>query len=237
MYQVLVDMPIHIPIEEVYRYMGFPASYQAIPPALTMMVEEEIAAALPIILPKATYATCEYDAENKRVLLPAPKAILPINGAGIQHHLHECTKVTLFTCTISATIEPVIDTYFKKGEFTRGMILDAIGSAAVEYAADTLNQYVQAAAYQQNYKLTTRFSPGYGDWDLSIQDALVMAAGGAAIGIEVTESSLLIPRKSVSGVIGWMPAGTVQQESRTSPCLICKVHNCNNPICKGGKMS
>ncbi len=236
MYQVLVDIPVHIPVREVYRYMGYPASYQTIPPALNSMVEEEIAAALPLILPKATYATCEYDAENHRaIILPAVKT-LPLEGAIIQNHLHACKKVTLFTCTISATIEPIIDAHFKNGEFTRAMILDAIGSTAVEYAADTLNQYVHAAAYRQNYRLITRFSPGYGDWDLSIQHDLVEAAGGLAIGIQVTESELLIPRKSVSGVIGWIPAGTVQEKVQTSPCLICKVHNCNNPICKGGQI-
>jgi len=236
MYQLLVDMPIHIPIREVYRYMGYPASYQAIPPALNTMVEEEIAAALPLILPKATYATYEYDAENNRAVLPAPKT-LPINGSIIQNHLRKCKKVTLFTCTISSAIEPVIDDHFKNGEFTRAIILDAIGSAAVEYATDTLNQYVHATAYRQDYKLTTRFSPGYGDWNLIIQQELVQAAGGPDIGIQVTESSLLIPRKSVSGVIGWIPKGTVQGESQTSPCLICKVHNCDNPICKGGNIS
>ena len=236
MYQVLVDLPIHIPIKEVYRYMGYPASCQTIPPALIAMVEEEIAAALPLILPKATHATCAYDAENNRAILPASKT-LPFNGTIIQNHLQECEKVTLFTCTIGSASEPVIDAYFKNGEFTRAMILDAIGSAAVESAADTLNQYLHATAHRQNYKLTTRFSPGYGDWDLNIQQALVEAAGGPDIDIQVTASALLIPRKSVSGVIGWIPAGTVQRASQTSPCLICKVHNCDNPICKGGNIS
>lgn len=236
MSEVLADLPINIPIKEVYRYLGYPESCQEIPPALRLMVEEEIAAALPLIQPKAAYATYDYDKKTNRVVLPEQKTLI-ILGSAIRNHLHNCAKVTVFACTISSALEPAIDMYFKTGEYTRALILDAIGSAAVEYATDILNQYILAAAHRQNYRLVSRFSPGYGDWDLSIQQNLVRAAGGDAAGIRVTESSLLVPRKSVSGIIGWVPDKTSQEELPTDPCSICKIKDCNNPICKGGTFS
>lgn len=234
MYKVLVDLPIHMPIKEIYRYMGYPAEYQDIPSTLEYMVNEEIGAAIPLLLPKATYLTCDYDKEINCII--TPDGTLKITGSGVQNHLIKCTKATIFTCTVGAAIEPMIDAYFKSGEFTRAIILDAIGSAAVEYVADTINQYTYAAAHRQKHYLVSRFSPGYGDWDLSIQKELVHAAGGQAIDIQVTESSLLIPRKSVSGIIGWVP-GVDDQLSTISPCHLCQMPRCNNPICKGGQFS
>jgi hypothetical protein len=230
-----MDLPIHVPTKEVYRYMGYPEKCQDIPTAIGHMVEEEIAAAMPLLLPKATYLTCGYD-KNKHCVL-TPDGRLNIIGTKIQNHLAKCTKVSIFTCTIGSSIESLIDAYFKDGEYTRAIIVDAIGSAAVEYVADTLNQYLHTAAYRQKHHLVSRFSPGYGDWDLAIQKDLVSAAGGQAIDIQVTASSLLIPRKSISGIIGWIKGFTQQQPKHVSPCLLCQIPRCDNPICKGGQIS
>lgn len=235
MHKVLVDLPIHIPLGETYRYMGFPEHLKNIPPQIAQMAEEEIAQSITFIVPRATYYTCDYDAEQFIVYNKERK--LSVLGAGIRTHLAQCTKATLFTCTVGQTIETKIDAYFKAGEFTRALILDAIGSAAVEYVADTLNQYLHNAAYHEQFSLVSRFSPGYGGWDLAIQKDLVSMAGGIEIGIEVTETSLLIPRKSVSGIIGWIPGLNSILQSTSSPCDICQIRRCKNPICKGGKPS
>lgn len=214
--------------------MGYPEEYQDIPSSLKYMVEEEITTAIPLLLPKATYITCDYNKEKNCIITPDEP--LKINGKTIQNHLNKCTKVTLITCTIGSTIDPYIDSYFKTGEFTKALILDAIGSTAVEYVADTMNQYVHTAAHRQQHSLISRFSPGYGDWDLTVQKELVNAAGGQAIGIQVTSSSSLIPRKSVSAIIGWIPGLKNQQNSYTSPCDLCQMPRCTNPICKGGRI-
>lgn len=232
MYEVLTDLPIQIPLGETYRYMGFPSGFNGIPDQIVRMVEEEISGAASIVTPRATYHTLAYDAEEHIVYNKEGK--LQLLGASICGHLIKCTKVTLFTCTIGPAIDPLVDTCFKAGEFTRALVLDAIGSAAVEYTADTLNQYLHAAAYRQQYSLVSRFSPGYGGWDLTIQKDLVDLAGGTAIGIEVTDTSLLIPRKSVSGIIGWVPGLDTIQQIVTSPCTLCQIPRCTNPICKGG---
>jgi cobalamin-dependent methionine synthase I len=50
-----------------------------------------------------------------------------------------------------------------------------------------------------------RFSPGYGDWTLDNQPQVLQLAEAERIGITLTESNIMIPRKSVSAVIGWKP--------------------------------
>lgn len=230
MVEVLLDFPIHIPLLEAHRYMGFPLGFD-IPKQIARMIDEEVALAADLITPKATYYTMDYDKNNNVVYNKEDN--LNLCGASINNHLVNCTQATLFTCTIGPNLDTLIDTCFKTGEFTKALVLDAIGSAAVEYVADTLNQYLSTAAYRQRYSLVSRFSPGYGGWDLAIQKDLVALAGGSAIGITVTDTSLLIPRKSVSGVIGWQP-GLNLNVNTPPPCELCQIRKCKNPICKGG---
>lgn len=233
MYHVLDDLPVQIPLKEVYRYMGYPEEYQDIPANIIAMVKEEVSSACNLLLPKATYLTCDYNPATGNI--SSPCCNMKVSGTTIQSHLAACVKVTLFTCTIGTAIEPKIDDYFKSGEYTRAIILDAVGSATAESTADMLNQYIENAAYCQKHHLVSRFSPGYGDWDLSAQQELVAAAGGQSIGIQVTEASLLIPRKSVSGLIGWVPGlDSTRGMPAQSPCDTCLLPRCNNPICKGG---
>nr|MCR5785210.1 methionine synthase [Eubacterium sp.] len=51
--------------------------------------------------------------------------------------------------------------------------------------------------------LTDRFSPGYGDLPLNTQNALCEALNTSRrIGLTVTKNHLLIPRKSVTAIMG-----------------------------------
>ena len=50
---------------------------------------------------------------------------------------------------------------------------------------------------------TGRYSPGYGDYPLECQDELIRLLDGARkIGLNVSRSHLLIPRKSITAVMG-----------------------------------
>ncbi len=49
---------------------------------------------------------------------------------------------------------------------------------------------------------TRRYAPGYGDWTLSDQAPLIALVDASRIGIILTEEHLMLPSKSISGVIG-----------------------------------
>ena len=53
------------------------------------------------------------------------------------------------------------------------------------------------------YRQTWRFSPGYGDRPLSMQDDLLAAVeAGKRIGLATTQGHMLTPMKSVTAIIG-----------------------------------
>lgn len=101
--------------------------------------------------------------------------------------------------------------------------LDAAASAAIEEVCDTAQRQI---AEQLGQSLTHRFSCGYGDLPLSIQPQLCTLLDSAkSIGLSVSHSSMLTPVKSVTAILGILPAGTVA--SAPKPCTICHLkENC-----------
>jgi hypothetical protein len=103
-------------------------------------------------------------------------------------------------------------------------VLDAIGSVAAEEVAEFVQGKVREIADDQGLAISQRFSPGYCDWDIGQQRRLFWAVGGDSMGIHLTDGCLMIPRKSISGIIGIGPRdGSVDNYN---PCRTCDKHNC-----------
>ena len=69
---------------------------------------------------------------------------------------------------------------------------------------------------------TWRYSPGYGDYPIECQGAFLSALNaGRLIGLTVTESNILLPRKSVTAVIGISEKEIESSEKRG--CDSCKL--------------
>ena len=101
-------------------------------------------------------------------------------------------------------------------------IVDTIGSEIAEKAADSLEIELQKIVQQNDWKITNRYSPGYCDWQVSEQQKLFSLLPEHFCGISLTESSLMIPIKSVSGIIGLGP--DVKREEYQ--CSICDMKDC-----------
>ena len=80
--------------------------------------------------------------------------------------------------------------------------MDAAATAAVEQAADELEKAIAREVAKESLKMRWRFSPGYGDWKLENQKKFFYVTGAPEIGISLTESLMLVPRKSVTAIIG-----------------------------------
>ena len=93
---------------------------------------------------------------------------------------------------------------------------------AVERAADWLEERIDEWAEEQGLGTTNRYSPGYCEWDVSEQHRFFSLLPEAFCGVSLTESSLMQPTKSVSGVMG---IGHSAQK-RAHACSICTMVNC-----------
>jgi len=83
-------------------------------------------------------------------------------------------------------------------EMARALILDSLGSEAAEEAAIQSDRILVEKAREMGLWPSKRFSPGYGKWDIREQQYVFQVLPGKDIGVSLTESCMMIPRKSVS---------------------------------------
>ena len=153
--------------------------------------------------PQCTWQLFDYDEENHRILLPTNH--LDLCSVSLKNHLQGCQRIAALAVTIGDLLEKQVEKLFAAGSYTEALLLDAAGSVAVEAAADQADLTLAAQMAKIGLYTTRRFSPGYGDWDLSVQPVLLSLTGGSHINLSVTSSFMLTPRKSITAVIGLRP--------------------------------
>lgn len=141
----------------------------------------------------------DYDDENKIVMSDPHFKIL---GESIQKHLSGCDKVVCMAVTIGEKIENEITTRFKQNHYFDAMLMDAAATVAVEQAADEMEKAIKLEVAKESYKARWRYSPGYGDWNLTQQKKFFNIVGAKEIGMRLSISMMLIPRKSITAIIG-----------------------------------
>ncbi|MFA6850567.1 MAG: vitamin B12 dependent-methionine synthase activation domain-containing protein [Selenomonadaceae bacterium] len=149
-----------------------------------------------------------------------------LQGTKICQHLNGAEKVILLAVTIGNTIEETITKYFKKGRYSYSLLLDAAATTAVEQAADELEKTLHQQFDAQGYTMRWRFSPGYGDWDIKNQPELMRLSHATEIGITLTSSMMLQPRKSITAIIGLMPNARESAHLNKQSCKTCNKLDC-----------
>ena len=137
----------------------------------------------------------------------SPKAIyrimepseLRLEGKSIKRHLSGCQKIVVMGATLGAGADHLIRR-LQITDMTEAVIADCGASVLIEQVCDAFQKTINDAV--DGYT-TSRFSPGYGDFPIEVQpDMIRYIDGQRKIGLNVTSNNLLVPRKSVTAVIG-----------------------------------
>ena len=123
-------------------------------------------------------------------------------GRIIERQLRGAEAYALFICTAGTAFEEYQQRLKDEGDMVRVFIADALGSVIAEKCADQMEIALQENIDKLGWKHTNRFSPGYCGWHVSEQQILFPLFNGHTCGVQLTDSSLMVPIKSVSGIIG-----------------------------------
>ena len=123
-------------------------------------------------------------------------------GNIILRQLRGSEAFALFICTSGLEFETYQQRQKEQGDMVRVFIADALGSVIAEKCADQMEKALQESIDKLGWMHTNRFSPGYCGWHVSQQQLLFPLFQGHTCGVKLTDSSLMIPIKSVSGIIG-----------------------------------
>ena len=127
---------------------------------------------------------------------------LKLQGRDISRHLRGCVGCVLFACTLGVKVNSEI-TKLNAKSVLDGVIYNAAASDLIERAADIAQAKLCDSFKEHGMLLGRRYSPGYGDFPIEIQGALLAELMAAKkIGLFVTRAGMLTPTKSITAVMG-----------------------------------
>jgi cobalamin-dependent methionine synthase I len=123
----------------------------------------------------------------------------------------------IMAVTLGAGVDRLIRTSQIK-DMAEAVILDAGASILAEQCADILEETIRA---ENSCFVTGRYSPGYGDFPVEMQGRLIREIDGPrTIGLTTNESHILIPRKSITAIIGMADHPVKGYMATCNECII-----------------
>lgn len=131
---------------------------------------------------------------GSETLLRAPSVVKILDGA---------VEIALLAVTLGPAWDVALDELAAANEPAEAWFLDALGTAMADRAARAAEDRIAGDMAREGLRRTRRYRPGYGDWGLEAQGELCALAGADRIGVRVNEAFALLPRKSVTGIVGF----------------------------------
>lgn len=152
-----------------------------------------------IIVPKSIYRLLDCLVDPQTVTFGG----VTIHSEHLTRHLDGCSVVAVFAVTLGARADTLIHRY-GVSEINKAVIADAVCTAMTETLCDNVRREIESEPEVSGLNPTTRFSPGFGDFDIAHQqDILTLLDCPKRIGLTLTSGNMLCPSKSVTAVIGF----------------------------------
>jgi hypothetical protein len=207
-------------LPEVMRHLGYPDEG---PAAVRQTLEDLWVRAQGHIRATCGYQVIRTDVGVEPRLLHC-RGVTFECGPRICRHLRGSEALVWFAATLGDGFDRWSKGFFElEQDPYLGYLADAIGSVAVESVVDWLEERIDEEIAPLGLSRTNRLSPGYCDWDVAEQHKLFKLLGEGFCGIHLTESALMLPIKSVTGVIGIGPG----MKRLAHNCQLCSMEHCH----------
>ena len=201
---VIRDITLSLKTREVLRRQGF-KGHSKIRPQIKSIILELLAAVenAHLLEPAAAYEYYQVTGMSpSQASLEGNKAI---HGPLLPTIFPKAKELAVLVCTIGPKLEKQVTDYSKSGETLRGMILDGIGSAAVDMLIPEACRLIASEASSHGHQASSPVSPGWPGLPIEEQWHLLKLVPAEEIGVSLTTSGIMVPRKSASMVIGIGP--------------------------------
>ena len=206
---------------EIYRYLGYRnISYDETTDALIDEVLEEFKKT---VNPKSVYKELMVSLENNNIIKEYDENnLMKIHSTGLFKNLFGCERLILFAATLGREADMLIKKY-EISNMAKAAVSQACGAALIEAYCDELQEKIRKS-YEDRYFLKPRFSPGYGDFELTHQrDVFKILDCQKRLALSLTDNCLMIPSKSVTAVIG---LSKNSEGCNINKCKACTKTNC-----------
>lgn len=215
------DIDLDIDKQQVLQHIGYDAD-RAPSARITSLIDEYTDTICNLVEPSFDYVIKDVcSVRQSRVVIEGP---VTFKSEVLARLLENCPMVAVFLVTIGSRLEGMSRSLAEDKLILQSAILDAIGSDVVETLAAHVQNHIGELAAARGLYISRRFSPGYCDWDVSQQKKLFQVINGTNTGIVLTEDCLMLPQKSISGIIGIGPSE--EKVANYSPCKTCDKLDC-----------
>jgi len=216
-----VNINIEINKEQVCRYIGYDDNYE-LSARISSIIDDYAEHAHYLINPLYSYVIKNVEWARGSIAFIEDSIIF--KSQVIAQLLENCKQVAVLLVTIGKYLEETASKLARDGLMLQATILDAIGSDAVEKVADFVQDKINEIAEAKGLVISRRFSPGYCDWNIGQQRMIFHALIGNTVGVRLTGECLMIPQKSISGIIGI--GHSKNNVENYNPCKFCNKQDC-----------
>jgi Vitamin B12 dependent methionine synthase, activation domain len=219
--QVYRDVPLEIDPAEVLRFQGYKQDTDVPTADVRALFDEALAEGRRLMAPRAVLRWLPVASREAGALTVGD---VRLTIPGIAERWGAVEHVVAAVCTIGDALERRVSALWESRELPLAMMLDSVGSGAVESLAEYVNDLACADGLVHDLKVTNRISPGYGDWDVAEQRALFALCAGDPVGVTLNASCFMTPTKSISLLAGAGP--TARVDHYFSQCARCWMQTC-----------
>lgn len=146
------------------------------------------------------------------------------------HLLNNAHEVAVAVVTAGAAIEQKVNQLYSENDFLEGYLLNSAAFIALDEAALLLKRRIENMAHQRNCGVGPALSPGsLPGWPTSDQFNLCTLLDLKQISVTITASGLLVPKYSLSLLIGLGPGyNSPKVEASCGYCSLMKNCQYNN---------
>ena len=195
--------PDGIDLAQAARYYGVRGENPVSAALLARLAPEILAAAAP----RMAWTECPLPDENGLLA-----------ERDIYAHLAGCRSYVLLGVTLGAGVDRAVRRA-GVGDVAAQAAADALASTLTEQVCDAAEAALRSRFQAEGRYLTGRYSPGYGDWPLAAQPKMARLLDmSRRLGVTVTDTCLMLPRKSVTALLG---AADTPVTGRRAGCGTC----------------
>lgn len=204
--------------KEIYLLMGY-GNY--LPDSrVTGLVDCVLNEVSRLVAPRCGYILQQGKVEGKEYLRIGNIQFNP--GRIITLAMKGASFYAFFTATIGSQFDGYCKRLKESDDILSSFVADTIGSILAEATVLWLMRKLTEIAEAEGMKISNNYSPGYCDWALVEQKMLFGLFPENITGVYLTNSSLMLPIKSVSGIVAMGP----EIKKRAYSCNICKMTTC-----------
>ncbi|RKZ25402.1 hypothetical protein DRQ26_05930 [bacterium] len=198
--KIIENITFDVSLRRILIRMGYSAR-EEIPEEEYAFVEQNLAEMLALCVPKI--ATAELNVEkvaDGKIFL---EENISFRSTSLLKTLGNSVRVMIYAATIGSAVERMSARFSEDGKYKLSLLWDSFGSEAAEVLAQKISLMAHQRAKMKRMRITSRYSPGYGDLDVMGNRKIIELLDADKIGMKCEDSGMLLPRKSTTGIIGY----------------------------------